>query len=256
MRASIPILMYHEVTPHPDPRFRKYSVTPAEFDRQIGWLARHGFTAVHLETIVEARAGRATLPARPVVVTFDDGLRDCVEHAPPVLQAHGFTATFFLVAGLVGRTSEWLARERGVAFPMGDWAAARALEAAGFRCEAHTVTHPRLGGLAPDACREELVRGRELLEDQLGHAVRHLAYPFGSYSDTARRLAVEAGYVTACTVREGRVQPNDDLLALPRVPVVGGEGLPDFVSRLYTAHPVGRLLRAAVVHVRTRVGGS
>jgi peptidoglycan/xylan/chitin deacetylase (PgdA/CDA1 family) len=122
----------------------------------------------------------------------------------------------------------------------------RALEAAGFRCEAHSVTHPRLGELTPDACRRELVGARAALEDRLARAVRHMAYPFGSHTATVRSIAAEAGYATACTVREARATPGDDRLALPRVPVLGGESLADFVSRLYTLHPVAELRRAAL----------
>jgi peptidoglycan/xylan/chitin deacetylase (PgdA/CDA1 family) len=256
MSQRVPILMYHEVTPRPLPAFRKYSVTPDELDQHVRWLARRGYHTVHLDAVVDAWAGRRPLPPRAVVLTFDDGFRDCLAYAPPVLQAHGFTATFFLVAGLMGDTSRWLVRERGLELPMTTWATARALEEAGFRCEAHTVTHPRLGELAPDACRDELVRGRAMLEDGLGRAVRHLAYPFGSWSPTARASAEEAGYLTACTTREGRAGPTDDLLALPRVPVVGGAGLPDFIARLYTAYSTRQLLHATASGLRRRLLGA
>ena len=92
--ASVPILMYHEVSPSPHPAFRRYTVTPRAFARQMGWLAAFGYRPVDMDTLVRARQGQGSLPKRPVVITFDDGLQRAVDYALPVLQRHGFTAVF------------------------------------------------------------------------------------------------------------------------------------------------------------------
>ena len=91
--GAVPILMYHQVSPRPHPAFRKYTVMPGAFARQMAWLARTGHVAISLDLLAGSRAGRAALPSRPVVITFDDGFRESVEHATPVLAKHGFTAT-------------------------------------------------------------------------------------------------------------------------------------------------------------------
>ena len=64
-----------------------------------------------MDTLVRARAGVGALARRPVVITFDDGFQGAVDHAVPALRAHGFTAVFYLVAGLMGETSRWLRPE-------------------------------------------------------------------------------------------------------------------------------------------------
>jgi peptidoglycan/xylan/chitin deacetylase (PgdA/CDA1 family) len=157
---------------------------------------------------------------------------------------HGFSATFFLVAGLMGGTSAWLERERGLSLPIMSWDDARALEKAGHRCESHSVTHPRLAELAPDACRDELARSREVIEAALGHPVRYVAYPFGSESPAVRAIARDCGYDGACGVAIGLSTGADDPLALQRVPVLGTDSLVDFMSRITTAYAVGDRLRA------------
>jgi hypothetical protein len=81
-----------------------------------------------------------------------------------------------------------------------------------------------------------------MLEDGLGHAVTHLAYPFGSYSAETCTIARETGYATACTTVEAIAStPNDELLALPRVPVVGTESFGEFTHRVRTAQRASAL---------------
>ena len=82
-----------------------------------------------------------------------------------------------------------------------------------------------------------------MLEDQLGHEIRHLAYPFGTFDDRVRMTAAETGYRSATSVRVGLSELDDDPLVLHRVPVYGQESLLDFVCRLRTARPVRQLLR-------------
>jgi peptidoglycan/xylan/chitin deacetylase (PgdA/CDA1 family) len=244
--ATIPILMYHEVSPQPHPAFRRYTVTARAFARQMRWLAALGYRTIDMDALVDARAGRAPLPKRPVVITFDDGFQGAADHAVPVLRAHGFTAVFYLVAGFVGQTSRWMASDPGVDLPLMSWETARGLAAQGFRCGAHSVTHRRLAGLPAADCRGELVGGRRRLEDGLGRPVTHLAYPFGAYDQAVTDLAGEAGYVTACSTRPGLSGPGDDLLALHRVTVYGHDSLPDFVSRVRSGAAVREHLGRAV----------
>ncbi len=250
--------MYHQVTPAPAPSFRKYAVTPRAFAAQMAWLSLTGFTPINLNQLADHRSGIRILPSKPVIITFDDGYRDCIDYAVPVLQKRGFTAVFYLVTGRMGQTTSWLVPKRGLEFPVMDWTSAKVLAASGFQCASHTLSHPDLAELAPRACRAELYDSRSALEDRLGHPVRHLAYPYGSVSPRVREIAAEVGYESACSVEIGFASVNADWLALPRVPVNGQDSLLDFVSRLYTARPANevfdRKARGAVRRIRQRGG--
>ena len=256
--TSVPILMYHEVSPDPHPSFRRYTVTVREFTRQMRWLAAFGYEAIDMDALVRARMGQSSLPKRPVLITFDDGFQGCVHHAVPVLQAHKFTAVFYLVTGLMGETSRWMLPELGPELPLMSWETARAVAAKGFQCGAHTVTHPRLAGLDPARCRAELMDARKRLEDELGRPTVHLAYPFGSYDRAVQAIAAEAGYVTGCSTRAGLSGPDDVLLALRRVTIYGHDSLLDFVCRLRTGTAVrerlGQALRDVARRFRRRRG--
>lgn len=244
MRQTIPILMYHQVSLDPIPAFRKYTVTPQAFAAQMRWLALAGYVPITMDALLENRAGRSSrLPDRPIVITFDDGFQDCVEQAGPILASHGFTAIFYLVAGLLGQTSRWLVAERGLELPLVSWTDARRLVADGFQIGSHTLSHPRLADLPAAACYEELRVSRLCLEDGLGVPVRHLAYPFGSFNSTVRAMAAEAGYHSACSVQEGLARLHDDPLAWQRIPIIGSDTLPDFILRLKTDMTVRQFLR-------------
>lgn len=224
-----------------------------DFTRQMRWLAAFGYQPIDMDTLVRARQGRASLPKRPVVITFDDGFQGCADHAVPVLRTHGFTAVFYLVAGLMGATSRWLRPELGMELALMSWDTARSLAAEGFRCGAHTLTHPRLAGLDPARRRQELVDARGRLEDELGQSVVHLAYPYGDFDQTVQAATAEAGYVTACSTRPGRSSADDDLLALHRVTVYGHDSLLDFAWRLRTGATVREQLGQAFGGVTHRV---
>ena len=253
MTAAVPILMCHEVSARPDPRYRKYTLTPAELDERLDWLRARGYHSVDMDHVFGAWRGERELPARPVAITFDDGGRDCLAHAVPALAQRGYTATFFIVAGVVGGEMRWLHAQLGVELHAAAWPALRAAELAGMHCEAHSVTHPRLATLAPEECRIELALGRAMMEEELGHEVRHLAYPFGSHSVETISLARETGYLTACTTQEALAGPAHGLLALPRVPVLGTETLDEFAHRVRTAQRAGRV-RLRLEDVARRIG--
>jgi peptidoglycan/xylan/chitin deacetylase (PgdA/CDA1 family) len=251
--VEVPVLMYHEVSPSPHPAFRRYTVTVRDFTRQMRWLAAFGYQPIDMDTLVRARQGHASLPKRPVVITFDDGFQGCADYAVPALRIHGFTAVFYLVAGLMGATSRWLRPELGMELGLMSWDTARSLAAEGFRCGAHTLTHPRLSGLDPARRRAELVDARRRMEDELGQPVVHLAYPYGAFDQAVQAAAAEAGYVTACSTRPGRSGAGDDLMALHRVTVYGHDSLLDFACRLRTGAAVRERLGQAFGGVARRL---
>jgi peptidoglycan/xylan/chitin deacetylase (PgdA/CDA1 family) len=234
-KRAIPILTYHQLTPRPPERFVKYALTPRTFARQMKLLAVAGYHPISLDEWLTDRSVRDRLP---VIISFDDGFKESIEHAIPVLRRFHFSAIFFVVAGLIGKTSAWLARERGIDVPLLGWDDAKRLQHEGFEIGSHTLTHPHLAELPVRSCYEELRGSRAKLEDGLGRPIRHLAYPFGSYNKLIMDLASESGYVSACTTGVGLSSVSEHQHALSRVPVVGGESLLDFAARLLSGHSI------------------
>jgi peptidoglycan/xylan/chitin deacetylase (PgdA/CDA1 family) len=176
-----------------------------------------GYTTVTVSRLVQAMHGGQPLPPRPVVLTFDDGFEDFYTAALPVLQAHRFAATLYVVSGCVGGTSRWLADEGEGERRMLTWGQLREVADAGVECGAHSCTHPQLDVVSRARARAEIVRSRRELEDGLGRAVHSFAYPHGYHDGVVRRMVAEAGYSSACGVKHVHSSLQDDPYSLGRV---------------------------------------
>jgi peptidoglycan/xylan/chitin deacetylase (PgdA/CDA1 family) len=208
----IPILAYHLIdtappSPFQGPKALEMTVSTKSFDRQMTALRAMGYHTVTPYQVYRAMAGLAPLPPRPLALTFDDGYRDNYTNVFPVLRRYGFTATFFVITGKVGRQGYM------------SWAELREMSAAGMLIESHTVTHPVLTRIPLPAVERELVQSRQALWHNLGIDARVLCYPYGTYNSSVIGAARAAGYVMAFTTRAGLIMEPQAIFALPRVPV-------------------------------------
>ncbi len=181
-------------------------------------------------TFVEAERRRrdGTLPARTLVVTFDDAFLSVLE-ARPILAKLGFPATIFVVGGFLnaGRLLEWPGITEWLESPYRDELRCLPedellrLQGEGWEIGSHTMTHPRLTEIDPESCLRELVESRELLAERFG-ACETVAYPFGLADAQVAALAERAGYLAGCTLTKSL--RRDEPLLRPRVAVSGPDG--------------------------------
>ena len=219
----VPILMYHSISRHATPGFRPWTVSPGAFAAHMAYLRHKQYTPMTVTELGTAMADPgAQLPARPVVITFDDGFADFYTQALPVLASHGFSATLYAVAGLVGRTSRWLERDGEGDRAMLTWSQLSEIQALGVECGAHSLSHPQLDVLPRRAAWEEIRVSKTLLEDRLGGPVRSFAYPHGYHDATVRELVQQAGYTSACGVKHALSALSDDRFGLARI-IVGAD---------------------------------
>lgn len=225
---SLPILMYHRVSPTRTQESR-YSVSLEEFERQVRFLHDNGFRSCRLAEWLDATRWRRPLPGRAVMLTFDDGYRDFREHAWPILERYGFSAVVFLVTRHVGGHSSW-AGEAGT--PLLDWEEVCRLHAAGVEFGSHTVTHRALPTLTHGEVAREAAASRLELERHLGTPVTAFSYPFGESDAVVRHLIGACGYTLGFGIQGRPSRLHDDLLHLPRIEVSGHEGFEEFVAKL------------------------
>ncbi|MGQ9658817.1 MAG: polysaccharide deacetylase family protein [Thermochromatium sp.] len=224
-QARLSILMYHQVGVFAPMRAHRANYCDhRRFAAQMDLLARLGYRVLPLDEALASLRGERPLPARAVVLTFDDAYDNFAEYAWPVLKRHGFPATVYAISGWLGRRAEWFARDPGRPIPtLMSAARLRELHADGLTIGSHSVDHLRLATLAPAAQRHQLIASRAALEDLLGAPVPHFCYPFGSFDRTTVKLAEEAGYRSATTCLRGAAGPNDHPLLLPRKAISFGD---------------------------------
>lgn len=202
------VLMYHSIQPY---QWDPYLITvhPDRFERQMRWLYRSGRRGVSMRELLTARStGAAT---HLVGLTFDDGYRDFVDHALPVLQRYRFTATVFVVAEQIGGRNDW--DGDGPPKQIMTGAEVRRTADAGMEVASHGLRHVRLPAVSRSTVRTELAYSRQILESVTGAVVRGFCYPYGDLSadvvDEVRRV----GYDYACAVGRSAL---DSRHAIPR----------------------------------------
>lgn len=235
-REPIPILVYHQVAAAPPKGtpYRSLLVSPANFARQMAWLAMLGYQGLSMSALQPYLRGERS--GKVVGITFDDGYLNNLENALPVLQRHGFSSTCYVVSQLLGRTNLWDAPVGIPQTPLMTAAQLRQWQAGGQEVGAHTRNHARLTALEEAAARTEIVQGKAELEDWLGCTVDHFCYPYGEYTDVHVAIAREAGFHTTTTTAKSRCHAGEDWMQLPRVPVLRRTSRPALWLKLATGY--------------------
>ncbi len=222
-RPGTPILMYHEIGPHlHGSRLNRWRVLPEDFARQLDVLARRGIRGVALRDVLESPVS----PQARAVLTFDDGYAGVLTRALPVLKAHGFGATVFVVSGRLGGVNDWDGETPGDALLGAD--GVRALAAAGVEIGSHGATHRALPGLPDADLVAEVAGSKAALEAALGAPVVSFCYPYGAFDDRSVAAVRAAGYRAATVIRGGIPPDLSDPFRLKRVAVRGTNTLLDF----------------------------
>ena len=172
--AHVPILMYHYLsTPPVDANIYRQdlSVSPELFAAHLDRMLTEGYQTITLYDLFAHLAQGAPLPAKPVVLTFDDGYRDNYENAFPLLKERGMTATFFVVSDFIDeQRPEYLT-----------WEMVREMHANGMSIESHGRNHVSLKGKDQDYLVWQALGSLETIQHELGVRPRFVSYPAGEY---------------------------------------------------------------------------
>jgi peptidoglycan/xylan/chitin deacetylase (PgdA/CDA1 family) len=219
--TAVPVLGYHSISDEPRDGTLQWSVSPGDFDEQMALLRERGRTPLTVGGYVDMLRQRRPLPPRPVVVTFDDGFADLAAAALPVLRRYDVCATAYVITSRIGVD------------PALDLAELTDLHEAGVEIGSHSDTHRPMDCLTPAALRRETAVSRARLEDWLQVVVTSFAYPYGYHSRAVRQAVIDAGYTSACAVKNALSHPDDDVFAIARVLVertTGVGGIDDLLE--------------------------
>ena len=217
---TLRVLMYHKVNDlWPNPT----TVPTAVFEEQMALLGELAYVPVSLDAVRDHYLQASELPERAVLITFDDGYRDNVENALPVLRRYGYPAVVFVPIGFLddGRPlpHEEPLRLLGIRNETVGWDELAELEAGGVRIESHGIGHRPLSELEPAEATREIALSKLRLEERLGREVDAFAFVKGSLADYRPEhasLVQQAGYKLAFTSVSGGNGPASDRFRLRR----------------------------------------
>jgi peptidoglycan/xylan/chitin deacetylase (PgdA/CDA1 family) len=225
-KLDVPILMYHYISRPPagsDVYRRDLSVTPEQFAEHMRYLRDAGYTTVTLDDLLDALTQGRRLPAKPVVLTFDDGYVDNYTNAFPILRENGFVGTFFIMTDLV--TDE--------APGYMTWPQVEEMSAAGQRFGSHgRQDHRGLSGRSKEYLVWVALGSKEAIEEHLGYHPRWVAYPSGEYDDQTIAVFRSAGYWGGVTILQGTEHSLGDIFELRRIRVRGSHSASDLAGLL------------------------
>ncbi|MFC0677855.1 poly-beta-1,6-N-acetyl-D-glucosamine N-deacetylase PgaB [Lysobacter korlensis] len=258
------VLSYHDIRDDVAPKgdADAFAVSAQNFAAHLDWLSGQGYRPVSLSQVIEASKGGAPLPPKPVLITFDDGLRSVYTKAFPLLRAYGYPALAAVVTDWVdlpaGRTVDYGPRPfTGEDFltwdQLREMQASGLLEVASHSADLHRgVTSNPQGNSTPAAVtriydpahgyeseaaylariRNDLARSAATIERELGRAPRAIVWPYAAYSDVTNEIADSLGMTVSFDL-EGRSTPvTSGLHGLARLLLTNNATLGDLVYQL------------------------
>lgn len=235
--GSAIVLAFHAVADlGDDPVLAEYGVSPRRFAEHLDALAKRGWRFVDLDAMLAALDGRAQLPERALLLSFDDCYVDLLADGCPILSERGVPAIAFAVAGLTGKTNEWDQPLGARELRLLDGEGLRALPRRGVEVGSHGVNHRPLSKLEPDEAEREVRESAATLEAIGLPRPRAFSYPHGEWNRTVAAATRSTGYAAAFTVTPGRVERGCDPYALPRVEVLASDTPARLRLKLATAH--------------------
>ncbi len=220
--TGIPILMYHYVGNNPNPKDKaRYalSVSPDQFEAQMAYLSQNGYTTISLDTLYAIFNKQSAKPAKPIVLTFDDGYIDFYYNAFPILSKYHLSAVEFIPTGLVGKPAYMT------------WDMIKQIQGSGLvTFEAHTVNHTNLTSVAYQQVLTELQTSKNDLAKQTGYPVNFIAYPYGSVNNAVVAAAVKFGFVGGLGTWLSRA--TGPSMVMPRIRINGSLSLANFIAKV------------------------
>jgi len=209
VRDADALLMYHRVLPD---AADASAIEPGMYVRASTFQHHLDALQSRWELVTLSSLLESPRDDRPrVALTFDDGWRDNLETAWPILERHGARATIFLVTGWceAGRNAEGTFMRPGEI---------RDLAAAGMEFGAHTMSHPALDTLDPERVRAELEGSKRAVARWTGQPCRVFAYPYGRRTPNVETIAAST-FDASVVVGGGWWRRSGDPARLPRIAI-------------------------------------
>ncbi|GIL18349.1 MAG: polysaccharide deacetylase [Oligoflexia bacterium] len=219
----IPVLMYHKIPESQIQSPHRIFVTKEKFEEHLEFFVHQKRSTLwfsELKEFWDLKRPYSEFPKRPLILTFDDGYKDNLTNALPLLEKYKMKANIFLLADHTITENTW--DQSGE--PLMTLEEKQKLVHSAFEIGSHGFNHARLTELSDDEILDQMKSSKEKLEKDLGIRVTTFAYPFGSTSPHIADLCKEAGYSFAVNTDTGGMDLPENPHSIFRVNIFPEDG--------------------------------
>lgn len=206
---QVPIFLYHYVEYVKDERdtIRKsLNILPHVFDEEVKTLLDAGYAFITLSDLADALDEKIDLPAKPAILTFDDGYRDFFTDVFPILKKYQVKAVVYVVPNFLNKPNN-----------LDTWMLLEIAKSGLVEIGAHTLNHSYLSGLPFQMVRYEVEQSKRVLENILGIKIDSFAYPYGAFDNGTIGIVKKAGFRSAVTTIPGSLALDVNRFFLYRI---------------------------------------
>jgi peptidoglycan/xylan/chitin deacetylase (PgdA/CDA1 family) len=206
-KKEVPILCYHHIKEIPataSEYIKAYTVTPAAFAEQMKALADSGYHTIVPDQLYDYLVYDAPLPAKPVMLTFDDTDEEQYRIGAVEMNKYGFKGVFFIMTVSINRP-RYMTKDE-----------IKNLSDSGHTIGAHTWDHHMVTKYTGTDWETQMVKPQKQLEAIAGKPVKYFAYPFGLWNSAVIPEIKSRGYQMAFSLATKR-DTTEPLFTIRRI---------------------------------------
>lgn len=255
-QKDIPVLMYHRVI-----NDNKYAgtydthVTLKNFEQQMKYIKENGYEAITFEDIANGEY-KKRFDKKYVIITFDDGYKDNLINALPILKKYNLKAVLFYVTDQT--YNKWDIdvedRPKEKRFELMNLEEIKEFYESGLiEIGGHTTTHLDMPLIEKEKLKTDLEDSKAKIRNIVGKEPVAFAYPWGRNNEICRKLVEEVGYKFAVSTESGSACFSDDLFEIVRVGIYSKDDIKKFEQKISGNYPFMRENRAKMKKFRNKL---
>ena len=229
--VKVPVLMYHRIETNANAS-DTWQISLNEFKQEMKYLKDNGYTTLTNDQFYNIITKKASMPEKPVLLTFDGATIDFYNNAYPILKQYGFNATEYVVTDQIG--TAWGSPSDLIRIMNDDQ-----LKIVGnnkIELENHSTTHGHIANLSTAELTKRVSDATAKLESLTNKPVKYFAYPFGESSNNFVSVLKSLNVKMAFKVGGGMATDSSDLMNMPRIAIVNTDNIATFTRKLTTGN--------------------
>ena len=246
-RSRVVVLCYHTISSD----FPK-EMTPEKFTRHIELLLVKGYKFITIEQYDGWLTRQIKLPAKSVLMTFDDGFANHIANAIPLLKKYSIPAINFIAAEKMGGQYDWDGVPKELHEPLMNELQVKQWLDSGFAIGSHTMTHDHLNLLPRSEKIRQIAGSKKFLEAKFNTPISWLCYPFGDFDRECINIAKQCGYFGAFACYRQTNPWQSDRYAIRRLLVYPAWSDKKFLYKVSRAFDLVAAVNLTLKNIRSR----